>query len=267
MNTKNLSNNNLPDVQSSVDPRNIAIEYVGVRGIELPITVSSANGVQPTVAQIGMYVALPAEHKGTHMSRFLGLLESHAKPLCRDTLVELIEDMLKTLESDAGRIDFEFPFFVKKSAPVSHLESLMNYRVHYKVESKGGVHWVTQTVTVPVTSLCPCSKEISAYGAHNQRSHVTISARLKANLSLEQQIRYAEESASCELWSRLKRVDEKYVTESAYENPKFVEDLVRDVAVALNKDSNVEAYCVQAENFESIHNHSAYAQITKGSMD
>lgn len=143
----------------------------------------------------------------------------------------------------------------------------MNYRVHYKVESKGGVHWVTQTVTVPVTSLCPCSKEISAYGAHNQRSHVTISARLKANLSLEQQIRYAEESASCELWSRLKRVDEKYVTESAYENPKFVEDLVRDVAVALNKDSNVEAYCVQAENFESIHNHSAYAQITKGSMD
>ena len=230
MNTKNLSNNNLPDVQSSVDPRNIAIEYVGVRGIELPVTVSSANGVQPTVAQIGMYVALPAEHKGTHMSRFLGLLESHDKPLCRDTLVELIEDMLKTLESDAGRIDFEFPFFVKKSAPVSHLESLMNYRVH-------------------------------------QRSHVTISARLKGNLSLEQQIRYAEESASCELWSRLKRVDEKYVTESAYENPKFVEDLVRDVAVALNKDSNVEAYCVQAENFESIHNHSAYAQITKGSMD
>ena len=142
----------------------------------------------------------------------------------------------------------------------------MNYRVHYKVESKDGVNWVTQTVTVPVTSLCPCSKEISAYGAHNQRSHVTISARLKGNLSLEQQIRYAEESASCEL-SRLKRVDEKYVTESAYENPKFVEDLVRDVAVALNKDSNVEAYCVQAENFESIHNHSAYAQITKGSMD
>ena len=137
------------------------------------------------------------------MSRFLGLLESHDKPLCRDTLVELIEDMLKTLESDAGRIDFEFPFFVKKSAPVSHLESLMNYRVRYKVESKGGVNWVIQTVTVPVTSLCPCSKEISAYGAHNQRSQQS-SAALKGNLSLEQQIRYAEESASCELWSRFK---------------------------------------------------------------
>ena len=131
-------------------------------------------------------------------------------------------------------------------------------------EHKNGKTFVTQTVTVPVTSLCPCSKEISLYGAHNQRSHVTIAARLKGDLSLERQIRYAEESASCELWSRLKRVDEKYVTEKAYENPKFVEDLVRDVAVALNSDKNIEAYRVQAENFESIHNHSAYAQITNG---
>ena len=141
---------------------------------------------------------------------------------------------------------------------------MMNYRVHYRVEHKNGKTFVTQTVTVPVTSLCPCSKEISLYGAHNQRSHVTIAARLKGDLSLERQIRYAEESASCELWSRLKRVDEKYVTEKAYENPKFVEDLVRDVAVALNSDKNIEAYRVQAENFESIHNHSAYAQITNG---
>ena len=142
----------------------------------------------------------------------------------------------------------------------------MNYQVHLCVEHKNNETWVTQTVTVPVTSLCPCSKEISAYGAHNQRSHVTIAAKLKGELSLEKQIRYAEESASCELWSRLKRVDEKFVTESAYENPKFVEDLVRDVAVALNQDTNVQAYRVQAENFESIHNHSAYAQITRGDL-
>lgn len=267
MNTKNLSNNNLPDVQSSADPRNIAIEYVGVRGVELPITVASENGIQPTVAQIGMYVALPAEHKGTHMSRFLGLLKEHEQPLCKKTLVELMHSMLAALESEAGCIDFDFPFFVKKLAPVSKLECLMNYRVHYRVEHKNGRTSVTQTVTVPVTSLCPCSKEISDYGAHNQRSHVTISARLKGDLSLERQIRYAEQSASCELWSRLKRVDEKYVTEKAYENPKFVEDLVRDVAVALNGDQNIEAYRVQAENFESIHNHSAYAQITKGFDD
>lgn len=267
MNTNTLSNNNLPDVQSSTDPRNIAIEYVGVRGVELPVTVKSDSGIQPTVAQISMFVALPAEHKGTHMSRFLGLLKDHNRPLCKTVLIELMNDMLQALESDAGRIDFEFPLFVNKQAPVSKLESLMNYRVRYRVESKGGKTWVTQTVTVPVTSLCPCSKEISRYGAHNQRSHVTIAAKLKGDLSLERQIRYVEDSASCELWSRLKRVDEKFVTEKAYENPKFVEDLVRDVAGVLNTDDNVEAYCVQAENFESIHNHSAYAQISRGCMD
>ena len=266
MNTRTLINNNLPDVQSSADPRNIDIEYVGVKGIELPVTVESADGVQHTIAQIGMFVALPAEHKGTHMSRFLGLLKEHDRPLNKSNLISLMHDMLASLESSAGRIDFTFPFFVKKQAPVSKLESLMNYQVHLCVEHKNNETWVTQTVTVPVTSLCPCSKEISAYGAHNQRSHVTIAAKLKGELSLEKQIRYAEESASCELWSRLKRVDEKFVTESAYENPKFVEDLVRDVAVALNQDSNVQTYCVQAENFESIHNHSAYAQITRGDL-
>ena len=241
MNTRTLINNNLPDVQSSADPRNIDIEYVGVKGIELPVTVESADGVQHTIAQIGMFVALPAEHKGTHMSRFLGLLKEHDRPLNKSNLISLMHDMLVSLESSAGRIDFTFPFFVKKQAPVSKLESLMNYQVHLCVEHKNTETWVTQTVTVPVTSLCPCSKEISAYGAHNQRSHVTIAANLK-------------------------RVDEKFVTESAYENPKFVEDLVRDVAVALNQDNNVQAYCVQAENFESIHNHSAYAQITRGDL-
>ena len=173
---------------------------------------------------------------------------------------------LSALEAESGRIDFEFPFFVQKRAPISELESLMNYRVKLSVERKAGRTLVTQTVTVPVTSLCPCSKEISRYGAHNQRSHITIAARLCGDLSLEEQIRFAEESASCELWSRLKRVDEKYVTESAYENPKFVEDLVRDVAGRVNADPRIEAYRVEAENFESIHNHSAYAQIFKGDL-
>lgn len=261
-----LPNTNLPDVQSSADPRNIAIDFVGVRGLELPVTVESANGVQPTVAEIGMFVSLPAHQKGTHMSRFLGLLKEHATPLNRQTLTELMQSMLSALEAESGRIDFEFPFFVQKHAPISELESLMNYRVKLSVEHKAGRTLVTQTVTAPVTSLCPCSKEISRYGAHNQRSHITIAARLCGDLSLEEQIRFAEESASCELWSRLKRVDEKYVTESAYENPKFVEDLVRDVAGRVNADPRIEAYRVEAENFESIHNHSAYAQIFKGDL-
>ena len=181
MNTRTLINNNLPDVQSSADPRNIDIEYVGVKGIELPVTVESADGVQHTIAQIGMFVALPAEHKGTHMSRFLGLLKEHDRPLNKSNLISLMHDMLVSLESSAGRIDFTFPFFVKKQAPVSKLESLMNYQVHLCVEHKNTETWVTQTVTVPVTSLCPCSKEISAYGAHNQRSHVTIAAKLKSS--------------------------------------------------------------------------------------
>ncbi len=261
-----LPNTNLPDVQSSADPRNIAIDFVGVRGLELPVTVESASGVQPTVAEIGMFVSLPAHQKGTHMSRFLGLLKEHATPLNRQALTELMQSMLSALEAESGRIDFEFPFFVQKHAPISELESLMNYRVKLRVEHKAGRTLVTQTVTVPVTSLCPCSKEISRYGAHNQRSHITIAARLCGDLSLEEQIRFAEESASCELWSRLKRVDEKYVTESAYENPKFVEDLVRDVAGRVNADPRIEAYRVEAENFESIHNHSAYAQIFKGDL-
>ncbi|HIU84975.1 MAG TPA: GTP cyclohydrolase I FolE2 [Candidatus Aphodousia gallistercoris] len=263
---KSLYDTNLPDVQSSLDPRNIPIEYVGIRGVQIPVTVQGQNGIQPTVATIDMYVALPAQQKGTHMSRFLGLLKQHQEPLCQQSLVTLMDDMLAALNAPAGRIDFDFPFFVLKAAPVSKLESLLNYRVQYRVEHKNGKTEVIQTVIVPVTSLCPCSKEISRFGAHNQRSHITISAKINGELSLEQQIRYAEQSASCELWSQLKRVDEKYVTETAYENPKFVEDLIRDVAVALNADANIVAYRVKAENFESIHNHSAYAQITKGDI-
>lgn len=263
---KSLYDTNLPDVQSSTDPRNIPIEYVGVRGVQLPVCVKSANGMQHSVATIGMYVTLPAQQKGTHMSRFLGLLQQHTEPLSAESLPALMQEMLKTLHAPAGRIDFEFPYFVLKTAPVSGLESLLNYQVRWTVEHKNDETTVIQSVVVPVTSLCPCSKEISRFGAHNQRSHITIAAKLNAALPIEKLIRYAEQSASCELWSTLKRVDEKYVTEYAYQNPKFVEDLIRDVAVALNADPNITAYRIQAENFESIHNHSAYAQISKGDI-
>lgn len=262
---KTLSENNLPDVQSSVDPRNIDIEYVGVRGMELPVSVQSSTGLQHTVAKVGMYVGLDASKKGTHMSRFLGLLSNHQAPISHQSLVDLMQQMLQNLDASEGKIELEFPFFVKKAAPVSKLESLMNYQVRYEVIQRNGQLHVLQTTVVPVTSLCPCSKEISRYGAHNQRSHITITIRCDdGRVSLEDQIRYAEESASCALWSQLKRVDEKFVTERAYENPKFVEDLIRDVAVALNANPHILAYQIQAENFESIHNHSAYAQISKG---
>lgn len=263
---KTLLQNNLPDVQSSVDPRNIDIEYVGVRGMELPVSVQSATGIQHTVARVGMFVGLSAEKKGTHMSRFLGLLTNHLSVISHQSLIDLMKQMLHDLDADQGKIEIEFPFFVNKVAPVSQLESLMNYQVRYEVLHKNGKTDVLQTTIAPVTSLCPCSKEISQYGAHNQRSHITITTRNDGGLSLEQQIRYAEQSASCELWSQLKRVDEKFVTEHAYENPKFVEDLIRDVAVALNTDPHIFAYHIEAENFESIHNHSAYAQIRKGTL-
>ena len=263
---KTLTTTSLPDIQSSLDPRNVPIEYVGVRGVTVPIQVQAQSSVQHTVATVGMYVALPADHKGTHMSRFLALLQAHNEPLSADTLKILMSEMLELLEAKEGRIDFEFPFFVNKLAPVSGLASLMNYQVQLSVETKGETTWVEQRITAPVTSLCPCSKHISKYGAHNQRSHIAITIRANQSVSLEEQLRFAEDSASCELWSRLKRVDEKYVTEHAYENPKFVEDLIRDVAMLLNKDSRIAAFRIEAENFESIHNHSAFAQISRGQL-
>ncbi|MEF9942605.1 MAG: GTP cyclohydrolase FolE2 [Burkholderiaceae bacterium] len=251
----------LPDVQSSADRRNIAIQRVGVKSISHPVMVASPRGPQPSVATVDMYVALPADQKGTHMSRFLALLAETAEPLSAHVLRDMMARMLVRLEATEGYIELRFPYFVRKTAPVSGVESLMDYQVRLVAEAKGGRTVVTQEVVVPVMSLCPCSKKISNYGAHNQRSHVTIAAELDADMTLDEQIRIAEQSASCELWALLKRGDEKYVTERAYDNPKFVEDLVRDVAVALNHETRVLAYRVEAENFESIHNHSAYALI------
>lgn len=251
----------LPDVQATPDRRNIAIQQVGVRGVRYPVQIRSVQGVQPSVGIFEMTVALPPEVKGTHMSRFIEMLEAHREPLDAQQLGVLLQHMLVRLQASEGAITAQFTYFARKAAPVSGVESLMDYEVTLHAAQKAGALTLTQKVQVPVTSLCPCSKEISNYGAHNQRSHVTIGATLRGDLGLDEQIRIAETAASCELWGLLKRPDEKYVTERAYDHPKFVEDLVRDVAVALERDERVAAYTVESENFESIHNHSAYALV------
>ncbi|SAK64575.1 GTP cyclohydrolase [Caballeronia arationis] len=254
----------MPDVQSTPDIRQIPIQRVGVKGVRYPLTVRTQSGdVQPSVGVWNLDVHLPAEQKGTHMSRFVALLDEHRAPLDQAAFRAMLDSMLAKLEAQAGRIEVTFPYFVMKTAPVSGVESLMDYEVTLAGELRDGATRLSLKVLVPVTSLCPCSKKISQYGAHNQRSHVTITAELAGDLPVEDLIRIAEEEASCELWGLLKRPDEKFVTERAYENPKFVEDLVRDVATRLNADERVVAYTLEAENFESIHNHSAYAVIER----
>jgi GTP cyclohydrolase I len=252
----------MPDIQSKADTRQIPIQRVGVKAVRYPLSLRTADGaVQASIGTFDLDVHLSAQHKGTHMSRFVALLEEQAGPLDIAALRTMLAHMLDKLEAQAGRIEVRFPYFIKKTAPVSGVESLLDYEVTLTGEVRNGVSRVFQKVLVAVTSLCPCSKEISRYGAHNQRSHVTINAELVADLSIEAMVRIAEEEASCELCGLLKRPDEKFVTERAYENPKFVEDLVRDVAVRLNAEPAVAAYVLEAENFESIHNHSAYALI------
>ncbi|KVT44898.1 GTP cyclohydrolase FolE2 [Burkholderia ubonensis] len=254
----------MPDVQSTVDTRQIPIQRVGVKAVRHPLTVRTERGdVQPSVGLWNLDVHLPADQKGTHMSRFVALLEEHRAPLTTGLFRTMLASMLEKLEAEAGRIEVTFPYFVNKTAPVSGVQSLLDYEVTLAGESRGGVTRLFLKVLVPVTSLCPCSKKISQYGAHNQRSHVTIDAELAADVPVEALIRMAEEEASCELWGLLKRPDEKFVTERAYENPKFVEDLVRDVAQRLDADERIVAYVLEAENFESIHNHSAYALIER----
>jgi GTP cyclohydrolase I len=251
----------LPDVQAAVDARDVAIQRVGVKSMTLPVMVATASGPQPSVATIDMFVALPAEQKGTHMSRFIEVLQQHHQPLSAGSLRALMAAMLARLEAVDGYVEFRFPFFVTKSAPVSGVQSLMDYQVRLAAEHKHGRIKLMQGITAPVTSLCPCSRKVADYGAHNQRSNITITAEVEGELAIEEQLRIAEDAASSEVWGLLKRPDEKYVTERAYDNPKFVEDMVRDIALALNRDARVIAYRVEAENFESIHNHSAYALI------
>src|SRR6202048_209379 len=249
------------DVQGRADTRRLPINRVGIKDISHPVRVRDRSaGEQHTIATFNMYVSLPHNFKGTHMSRFVEILHTE-----REISVESFRTMLGTmterLEADVGHVELSFPFFVMKKAPVSGVESLMNYQASLIGERRDGRTEMWVRVIVPVTSLCPCSKKISEYGAHNQRSHVTIKAKLRTHMWIEELIEVAESEASSELYGILKRPDEKYVTERAYDNPKFVEDTVRDVAVALNKDKRIRAYVVESENFESIHNHSAYAMI------
>ena len=253
----------IPDTQSARDDRHLAIQRVGVRGVRYPIQLRIEGAVVPTVAEWSLDVALPAEQKGTHMSRFVAWLDASVDPLDVATLRREGARMLALLGAGAGRIEASFPFFLRKRAPVSGVESLLEYQGRFVVEAAKDESTVWVEVVVPVKSLCPCSKEISDYGAHNQRSHVTIRVEALAELSWLELVRFAEDSASAEIWSSLKRADEKWITERAYENPKFVEDMVRDVALKLNADARIGRYCVDVENFESIHAHSAVARIER----
>ena len=254
----------IADVQSTADLRQIAINRVGIKGIRHPVKVQDKSvGVQHTIATFNMYVHLPHNFKGTHMSRFVEILNRHEREISVESFETILREMVVLLEAQSGYIEMSFPYFVNKTAPISGVQSLLDYDVTLIGEMKDGNASVTMKVLVPVTSLCPCSKKISERGAHNQRSHVTITLRTNSFVWIEDVVRIAEEQASCELYGLLKRPDEKYVTERAYDNPKFVEDMVRDVAAVLNADERIDAYIVESENFESIHNHSAYALIER----
>ena len=254
----------IADVQSSADTRHIAIDKVGIKDIRHPVKVRDrTGGEQHTIANFNMYVNLPHNFKGTHMSRFVAILNQHEREIGVETFKEMLVEMTDLLEAEAGHIEMSFPYFINKAAPVSGVQSLLDYDVTFIGDSSGGTQSMWIKVVVPVTSLCPCSKKISDYGAHNQRSHVTVSVRTSGFMWLEEVIDIVEQEASCELYGLLKRPDEKVVTERAYNNPKFVEDMVRDVAARLNADERVRAYSVASENFESIHNHSAYALIER----
>jgi GTP cyclohydrolase FolE2 len=259
----------IPDVQSGRDERRLAIDRVGIKGLRYPLPFADGDGaVHTTIATCDVFVALPEEQKGTHMSRLVELLERHAMPgaapLTVAGLRTFVEELVARLRAPSGRVEIAFPFFLRKTAPVSGVASLLDYDVRLTAELAEGRYACTVGVSVPVTSLCPCSKEISDYGAHNQRSLVTIVVQPREPVRVAEILRIAEEEASSELYGILKRADEKYVTERAYDNPRFVEDLVRGVASRLAADGRFAAYTVEAENFESIHNHSAYARIARG---
>ena len=254
----------IPDVQNGLDNRNISIDKVGIKNLQYPITVlDRKSGYQHTVANINMYVDLPSKNKGTHMSRFVEILHLFRPEVSLKKITDVLEQMKKHLNAASSHIEVTFPYFIEKKAPVSNSPGLMDYTCSFLGSSdpEGKVDLVVE-VTVPISSVCPCSKEISECGAHNQRGQVRVCTRFKKFIWIEDMIELVEKSASCEVFSVLKRVDEKYVTECGFANPKFVEDVVRDIAVGLKADDNNTWYSVSAENFESIHNHSAYAHIT-----
>jgi GTP cyclohydrolase IB len=256
----------LDDTQSSPDDRHLPIQRVGIKSLRHPVRIASplvTNGDgQSTVANFAMYVSLADNVKGTHMSRFAQMLEEITEPLTPARFVAFGERMQARLEAETAHLEMRFPYFRKKFAPVSGAQSLLDSDVTYRVDTKTGeASTFTLEVIAPVTSLCPCSKKISDYGAHNQRSHITIRAEASNALTIESLIEIAEAQASSELYGVLKRPDEKFVTERAYDNPKFVEDLVRDIALACQSHALIGEFMVASENFESIHNHSAYAEL------
>jgi GTP cyclohydrolase I len=255
------SGRDLADVQSLADTREIPIDKVGVKGIVFPIQVlDKADGVQSTVATIGMSVSLPHHFKGTHMSRFMELLNEQSEPIAVDSIPGLLKEMKTRLQAESAHIDIAFPYFLKKKAPVSGVEGLVAYQCRLVGAADRRVD-IGVEVRVPVTTLCPCSREISERGAHNQRGQVCVFLRFRKMFWIEDIIEIVENAASCEVYSVLKRVDEKYVTEKAYDNPVFVEDLVREIAAAFLKDENIRHFSVEAENLESIHSHNAYAFV------
>jgi GTP cyclohydrolase I len=250
------------DVQNLPDARQLAIDKVGIKSIRHPVKIKDkTHTVQHTVALFNMYVHLPQHFKGTHMSRFVELLNTHEREISIESFEEIMREMVLRLEAKSGYVEMTFPYFINKSAPVSRVQSLLDYEVTFIGEIKNGKFDLTIKLLIPVTSLCPCSKKISAYGAHNQRSHVTVAVRVSEFIWIEDLIALVEGQASSQLYGLLKRPDEKYVTEYAYDNPKFVEDMVRDVAAVFNDEPRIRSYRVECENFESIHNHSAYACI------
>ena len=253
----------MKDIQNEPDDRNIPIDKVGIKNLRYPITVlDRANAIQHTVANVNMYVDLPHTTKGTHMSRFVEILHILRPEISIKSISVVLNQMKQHLKAASAHIEVTFPYFIEKRSPISLSPGLMDYTCAIMASSdpEDAIDLMSEVI-VPISSVCPCSKEISDGGAHNQRGEVRLATRFKRFIWLEDMIELVEASASCEVYSILKRVDEKEVTERGYENPKFVEDVVRDIAKRLNEDDNITWFSVSAENFESIHNHSAYAQI------
>ena len=252
------------DIQNQRDHRRIEINKVGVKNIRYPIRVlDKAKGFQHTVASVNMYVGLPHRFKGTHMSRFVEILNKYKGDIAIKTFSRILTEVKRKLRAKTAHLEVEFPYFIEKEAPITKSKSLMEYICRFCGSSNEEEDFYVGIV-VPITTVCPCSKEISQFGAHNQRSLVTVNLRFKKFIWIEDIIQLVEECASCDLYSILKRPDEKFVTEKAYENPMFVEDVVREIAKRLKKDGNITWFTVESENFESIHNHSAYAYVERG---
>ncbi|MEO0515617.1 MAG: GTP cyclohydrolase FolE2 [Planctomycetota bacterium] len=259
------SNEAMPDVQGSADRRNVAIDKVGVKDIRYPITLSTPDGgQQSTVANVNMYVALPHHQKGTHMSRFLEVLNKHHESISSKDIMDVCHDMKGRLEAEEAHLELSFPYFINKKAPVSGMPGKLDIEVSFECASNSHDDFILG-IKVPATSLCPCSKKISDYGAHNQRCIMEAKVRFAAGSTMwiEELFDIVEKCASTQVFAVLKRPDEKFVTEDAYDNPKFVEDIVRDLAIALDGEDRIAWFSVDSENFESIHNHNAYAYIEK----